>query len=180
MHFWKFWNSPSKTRAIQSFQESPWWFIPTSVIYPPLYLSKYREILRISLDSVRMRENTDQKKLCIWTLFTQWELFWPRFVKPPGWFSHVNSTSTQLVLRIFWLLVLILLQHCFKLSRPYLVTVLSHWTWTKATPQKICFSGHIFTKLRLWWLLSRKCWSFDINKFTIYIICWHQNCNHVG
>ena len=33
-----------------------------------------REISRISPDSVRLRENTDQKKLRIWTLFTQWVL----------------------------------------------------------------------------------------------------------
>ena len=33
--------------------------------------TEYGEMLRISLYSVRMRENTDQKKLPIWTLFTQ-------------------------------------------------------------------------------------------------------------
>ena len=33
--------------------------------------TEYGEILRISPYSVRMRENTDQKKLRIWTLFTQ-------------------------------------------------------------------------------------------------------------
>ena len=33
--------------------------------------TEYREILRISPYSVRMRENTDQKILCIWTLFKQ-------------------------------------------------------------------------------------------------------------
>ena len=34
--------------------------------------NEYREIRSISLYSVRMPENTDQKKLRIWTLFTQW------------------------------------------------------------------------------------------------------------
>ena len=34
--------------------------------------AQYREILCISPYSVRMRENTDQKKLRIWTLLTQW------------------------------------------------------------------------------------------------------------
>ena len=33
--------------------------------------TEYGEILRISPYSVRVRENTDQKKLGIWTLFTQ-------------------------------------------------------------------------------------------------------------
>ena len=34
--------------------------------------TEYGEILRFSPYSVRMWENTDQKKLRIWTLFTQW------------------------------------------------------------------------------------------------------------
>ena len=38
-----------------------------------LIRNEYGEILHISLYSVRMWENTDQKKLRIWTLFTQWE-----------------------------------------------------------------------------------------------------------
>ena len=33
--------------------------------------TEYGEILRISLYSVRMREHMDQKKLRVWTLFTQ-------------------------------------------------------------------------------------------------------------
>ena len=35
-----------------------------------LILAEYGEILLQSLYSVRLRENTDQKKLCLWTLFT--------------------------------------------------------------------------------------------------------------
>ena len=35
--------------------------------------TEYGEILRISPYSVRMRKNTDQKKLLIWTYFTQWD-----------------------------------------------------------------------------------------------------------
>ena len=49
----------------------------------PRIRTEYRKIPRISLYSVRMQKNTDQKKLCISTLFTHWELFWPRFVKSP-------------------------------------------------------------------------------------------------
>ena len=37
--------------------------------------TEYGEIRNISPYSVRMWENTDQKKLCIWTLFTQWKLW---------------------------------------------------------------------------------------------------------
>ena len=33
--------------------------------------AEYGDILRKYTYSVRIRENTDQKKLCIWTLFTQ-------------------------------------------------------------------------------------------------------------
>ena len=36
--------------------------------------TEYGEILRISPYSVRMPKNTDQKKLRIWKLFTQWKL----------------------------------------------------------------------------------------------------------
>ena len=36
--------------------------------------TEYGEIIRISPYSVRMRENTDQKKLHIWILFTQWSV----------------------------------------------------------------------------------------------------------
>ena len=34
--------------------------------------TEYKDILRISPYSVQMQENTDQKKLRIWTHFTQW------------------------------------------------------------------------------------------------------------
>ena len=34
--------------------------------------TEYEDLLRKSPYSVRMRENTDHKKLLIWTLFTQW------------------------------------------------------------------------------------------------------------
>ena len=34
--------------------------------------TEYGEILRISPYSFQMRENTDQKKVSIWTIFTQW------------------------------------------------------------------------------------------------------------
>ena len=36
--------------------------------------TEYGEIRSISPHSIRMRENTDQKKLCIWTHFTQGNL----------------------------------------------------------------------------------------------------------
>ena len=35
--------------------------------------SEYGDLLRKSSDSVRIRKNTDQKKLRVWTLFTQWQ-----------------------------------------------------------------------------------------------------------
>ena len=39
----------------------------------------YGEIRSVSPYSVQMRENTDQKKLCIWTLFTQWSVYMKDF-----------------------------------------------------------------------------------------------------
>ena len=40
-------------------------------VFPGPYFPAFG--LNISPYSVRMRENTDQEKFCIWTLFTQWE-----------------------------------------------------------------------------------------------------------
>ena len=37
--------------------------------------TEYGELLCISPYSVRMRKNTDQKKLCIWAILTQWLIF---------------------------------------------------------------------------------------------------------
>ena len=38
--------------------------------------TEYGNLLRKSPYSVRMQGNTDQKKLRIWTLFTQWQFLW--------------------------------------------------------------------------------------------------------
>ena len=46
----------------------------------PRIRTEYGEILRISPYSVRIRKNTDQKKLRIWTYFTQWIIFKKLFV----------------------------------------------------------------------------------------------------
>ena len=47
--------------------------------------TEYSEMLRIFLYSVLMWENTDQKKLLIWTLFTQWKVYKLRVY---FWFSE--------------------------------------------------------------------------------------------
>ena len=43
----------------------------------PRIRTEYGEILRIYTHSIRIRENTDQKKLRIWALFTKCEDCWP-------------------------------------------------------------------------------------------------------
>ena len=53
--------------------------------------------------------------------------------------SPVTSTNLGSSPKSFWLLVLTLLPHWCKVSRFYLVPVPNYWTWTKTTPQKICF-----------------------------------------
>ena len=50
--------------------------------------TEYGEILRISLYSVRMRENTDQKN-CIWTLFTQWSLFQTKILEAINYIRNI-------------------------------------------------------------------------------------------
>ena len=47
--------------------------------------TEYGDLLRKSPFSVRMRENTDQKKLSIWTLFTQW-MFFKKY--PVSYYTH--------------------------------------------------------------------------------------------
>ena len=42
------------------------------------------------------------------------------------------------------------LAYLCKISRPYLVPVTNYSTWTKSTPQKMCFPGQLLIKLRLW------------------------------
>ena len=55
---------------------------------------------------------------------------------PPTNFSPVASTNIGIRSKTFWSVVLILLPHWSKISRPYLVPVLSYWTWTKSSPEK--------------------------------------------
>ena len=63
--------------------------------------TEYGEIRSISPYSVRMRENTDQKKLCIWTLFTKWSeaclVPWQRPMMKP----HEKIVNNKELLNIF-------------------------------------------------------------------------------
>ena len=49
------------------------------------------------------------------------------------------SCNIELALKTFWLLILILLPNCCKISRRYLVPVLNYWTWTKITLWQMFF-----------------------------------------
>ena len=77
-------------------------------------LTEYGDLLRKSLYWVRLRENTDQKKLCIWTLFTQCKLV--------SLFWHQQTHTLFSIL-----LILILLIHipCIVLFTVYFRTVIS-------------------------------------------------------
>ena len=66
-------NSQHKCVQIQNF----FWSVFSCI------RTKYGEILCISPYSVRMRENTDQKKFRIWTLFTQCKVYWQRSLYLP-------------------------------------------------------------------------------------------------
>ena len=74
--------------------------------------AEYGEILRISPYSVRMRQNTDQKRLRIWTLFTQCPLKWKTF-------SENLRFSDSQVLRFF------LYRNFLKISHQWLP--IPHW-----------------------------------------------------
>ena len=73
--------------------------------------TEYGEILRISAYSVQMWENTDQKKLRIWTHFTQW-WFWKRFL-------NCWKDSWKIFLKRFLKFLLLLL-----VGRPHLHLVI--------------------------------------------------------
>ena len=55
-----------KIHCVKIVQRSFFWSVFSQI------LTKYRDLQSKYLDSNRIRENTDQKKLRIWTLFTQW------------------------------------------------------------------------------------------------------------
>ena len=77
-----FWDVTLITHCLKSVQiRSIFWSVFSSI------RTECGDLRSKSLYSVPMRENTDQKKLCIWTLFTQWpgvtwrrrRLFWPEY-----------------------------------------------------------------------------------------------------
>ena len=61
-----FWKSKNHFHCVKSVQLQSFLWSVFSRMW-----TEYREILCISPYSVRMQENTDQKKLCMWTLFPQ-------------------------------------------------------------------------------------------------------------
>ena len=74
-------------------------FLVSIFPYSDWIQTEYGEILRISLYSVQMRENTDKKKLRNWILFTQWRRYiqnWKALGSNPGfrwpWVKQVSST----------------------------------------------------------------------------------------
>ena len=69
-------------------------------------------------------------------------------------FPPVTSINVKITHKTCWLLLLTLLPHWCKLSKPYLVPVPNYWTWIKANTEKSVFSGQILIKLRLWSLIS--------------------------
>ena len=63
----------------------------------------------ISTYSVRMRENTDLKKLRIWTLFTQWLLYWKirvrKNLKPWNHFTFKHFADQNILKKIGFFVV---------------------------------------------------------------------------
>ena len=72
----------------------------------PRIRAEYREIRNISLYSVRMRENTEQKKLRIWTFLTQWFCLFTSILKNARQFVGViEFTCTLYLCHISFLLM---------------------------------------------------------------------------
>ena len=78
--------------------------------------TEYGETHRISLYSVQMRENTDQKKLRICTLFTQCQtvMSWSSRKKKGGIFCTVYFVQTEFFLRSVFYLNAQCIEHNFK------------------------------------------------------------------
>ena len=71
-HCWisLFWKRDSGIHCVKSVEiRSFFWYVFSRIC------TEYGEIRSISPYSVQMRENTDQKKLRIWTLFRKWQIF---------------------------------------------------------------------------------------------------------
>ena len=79
--------TPWKYQKNLWFSNTVWIFQIWSFFWSVFFLirSEYEEIIRISPYSVRMRENTDQKKLRSWTLLTQCDVSRGYKKRSVGW-----------------------------------------------------------------------------------------------
>ena len=90
---------------------------------------------------------------CMYVCFSKINLLlnpiqgWGTLRPPPTSFFPVTPTKH------FLTLVLIFLQRCYKISRPFLVPTVNYWTWTMTTHQKNFFC-QILIKLKLQQILS--------------------------
>ena len=95
--FWKWccwiafsWMRFSNLDCVKSIQIRSYFWSVFSCIW-----TECGEIWSISLYSVRIQENTDQKKLRIWTRFTQWYCTWSPALRDSKSFKEILKTKSQ-------------------------------------------------------------------------------------
>ena len=90
---WNFYNSTTcfnYIHCVKSIQIRSYFWSVFSCIW-----TECGEIWSISLYSVRIQENTDQKKLRIWTRFTQWYCTWSPALRNSKSFKEILKTKSQ-------------------------------------------------------------------------------------
>ena len=114
-----------------------------------LIRTEYREILRISPYSVRMRENTDQKILRIWTLFTEW-------------ICYICSTQ------ILYIYTIYLIVHCLSLMIE--ICKLQHFVSEKVANEWKCASA---SHCQFYFLFQKRhsLWLYPIYLSSVLALC---------
>ena len=96
--------------------------------------SHLSKVLVLVMSNVNKLTMNLQQLLALFRMVSSWGKSVP--LSLPTIFSPVISLKVEIDLKLFWLLVLTLLPHCWKISSPQLVPVSIYWIWTKATPKK--------------------------------------------
>ena len=74
-------------------------------------------LVRILLYSDWIQENTNQKKLRIWKLFTQWKFFWTRMILEAAADRCVHSCIVVMLVLVLWSKVITVLRMGWKIHR---------------------------------------------------------------
>ena len=144
-------NSQLRTVDWSNWSTSEWNHSVKSVQIPSFFWSvfsrirtEYGEIRSISPCSVRMRENTEQKKHRIWTLFTQWA-FWKKRIqkKKESVYNRVlcicEIAGTLMIKNSKYIICIKCITSKLKTSETYVKLCCA--PWTEAALQRRSYKG---------------------------------------